>query len=527
MDRLKFFIVFFICVSGVIFSQQKPVLNSSVDTTSIKIGEQINYEIKIISDTISSIEFKYDQSFKPFEIIEEFEVDTLKKTGEINFIKKFLITSFEPGSFPIRSPKIIINDVLYYSDSILIDVLNVKVDTVSKNFFDIKNITELEKNNEGWWKKYLFGLFLFSLIFLGYKIYQRVLTAKLKKERVPLAIEKAIKALKLLESKELKQQKDYKEYYSKLTEIVKNYLEEDISLDALESTTDELISKLVLLKDAGKLSLNKETIKNFKTVLKTADLVKFAKSSPGNEVAYTDKKLLETVLLETKEAIPKPTEEELLKNKEYLEKLKKVKRKKLIKKISIIVFSFMLLAFISSVSVYGWKNVSDTVFGNPSKTLLNKTWIESSYGAYPITLSTPEVLNRLKSENSNQRFESGSITNPIYISLEIKPGEDKTEQQDIQLVIDELIVELKNLGARNILTKQQEIFIEKGSPAFKIFGSFDYLELDGKENRREYVSLKFQENNGKQLVLVVFERDNEYAKQMADNIEKSIIFKKE
>ena len=160
MDRFKFFIVFFICVSGVIFSQQKPVLNSSVDTTSIKIGEQINYEIKIISDTISSIEFEYNQSFKPFEIIEEFEVDTLKKTGEINFIKKFLITSFEPGSFPIRSPKIIINDVLYYSDSILIDVLNVKVDTVSKNFFDIKNITELEKNNEGWWRKYLFGLFM-------------------------------------------------------------------------------------------------------------------------------------------------------------------------------------------------------------------------------------------------------------------------------------------------------------------------------------------------------------------------------
>ena len=349
----------------------------------------------------------------------------------------------------------------------------------------------------------------------------------MKKERVPLAIEKAIKALKLLESNELKQQKDYKDYYSKLTEIVKNYLEEDISLDALESTTDELISKLVLLKDAGKLSLNKETIENFKTVLKTADLVKFAKSVPGNEVAYTDKKLLETVLLETKEAIPKPTEEELLKNKEYLEKLKKVKRKKLIKNISIIVFSFILLAFISSVSVYGWKNVSETVFGNPSKTLLNKTWIESNYGAYPITLSTPEVLNRLKSENSNQRFESGSMTNPIYISLEIKPGEDKTEQEDIQLVIDELIVELKNLGARNILTKQQEIFIEKGSPAFKIFGSFDYLELDGKENRREYVSFKFQENNGKQLVLVVFERDNEYAKQIADNIEKSIIFKKE
>lgn len=217
----------------------------------------------------------------------------------------------------------------------------------------------------------------------------------------------------------------------------------------------------------------------------------------------------------------------MLKNKEYLENLKKVERKKLIKKIFTIVFSFILFAFISSISLYGWKNVSDTVFGNPSKTLLNKTWIESSYGAYPIILSTPEVLNRLEPENSNQRFESGSIISPIYISLEIKPTENKTELEDIQLVIDELIVELKNLGARNILTKQQEIFIEKGSPAFKIFGSFDYLELDGKEKRREYVSLKFQENKGKQLVLVVFERDNEYTKQIADNIEKSIIFKKE
>ena len=70
----------------------------------------------------------------------------------------------------------------------------------------------------------------------------------MKKERVPLAIEKAIIALKLLESKELKQQKDYKDYYSKLTEIVKNYLEEDISLDALESTTDELIRQVSITK---------------------------------------------------------------------------------------------------------------------------------------------------------------------------------------------------------------------------------------------------------------------------------------
>ena len=45
---------------------------------------------------------------------------------------------------------------------------------------------------------------------------------------------------------------------------------------------------------------------------------------------------------------------------------------------------------------------------------------------------------------------------------------------------------------------QQEIFIDKGSPAFKIFGSFDYSDQDGITKRHEYVNLKFQENNGKQ-----------------------------
>ena len=101
MDRLKLFIIFFICVSSVIFSQQNPILNSSVDTTSIKIGEQINYEIKIISDKISSIQFEDNQSLSPFEIIEEFEIDTLKNTGEINFIKKFSITRIS-NSVPIK-----------------------------------------------------------------------------------------------------------------------------------------------------------------------------------------------------------------------------------------------------------------------------------------------------------------------------------------------------------------------------------------------------------------------------------------
>ena len=362
-------------------------------------------------------------------------------------------------------------------------------------------------------------------MYLGYNIYQKILNSNKEEEKLPIPIEKAIIALKLLESKNLKEQLDYKEYYSKLTEIVKNYLEEDVSLDALESTTDELINKLELLKDSGKLSLNQETIEKFKSVLKTADLVKFAKSNPGVEMASLDKKILEKVLLDTKDAIPEPTEEELLKSKEYFEMIKKEKRKKVVKKVVLGLLFSIIITFILSVSVFGWKNVSDTIIGTPTKSILNEIWVESTYGAHPIIISTPNVLKRIKSEGINQIFQWGSIEEIFFISMKIISDNEKTNQKDIQLIIDELILELKDKGATNILTKQQDIFIDQGQPAFKIFGSFDYLDQDGNQTRKEYISLKFQENNGKQIVLMIFNRDDSYARQIAEKAEKSIIFK--
>ncbi|MBT7319859.1 MAG: hypothetical protein HN851_01100, partial [Flavobacteriaceae bacterium] len=282
MDKIKALITTtLLCVNISLFSQELPVISSKVDTKSIKVGEQINYELNLITDTLISIKVEVSKFSSPFEIIQEEDWDTLKLNNQFNFKKKFSLTSFEPGSFSLKSPKIFVNEVLFYSDSILIDVSNVKVDTVSKKFFDIKNIIEVNKNNEGWWKKYIIGIILILFVVFLWKIYKHILNSKIEAEKIQPPLEKAINALKLLESKNLKEQLDYKLYYSKLTEIVKNYLEEEVSLDALESTTDELINKFELLKDAGKLSLTNDTINNFKGVLKTADLVKFAKSNPG------------------------------------------------------------------------------------------------------------------------------------------------------------------------------------------------------------------------------------------------------
>ena len=128
--------------------------------------------------------------------------------------------------------------------------------------------------------------------------------------------ERAIKALKELEKRDPKIQEDYKRYYSELTDVVRRYIEEEVNIDALESTSDQLLLKLELQKKHGKLNLEETTIKNLKTVLKTADLVKFARAIPDTGAVKLDRKLLEDVVIETKEVLPQPTIEELKAKKE-------------------------------------------------------------------------------------------------------------------------------------------------------------------------------------------------------------------
>ena len=67
--------------------------------------------------------------------------------------------------------------------------------------------------------------------------------------------DRAIEELKALENERLSAQEEYKKYYSRLTDVVRRYLEEEAKIDALESTSEELLIKLELRKNAGTLSV--------------------------------------------------------------------------------------------------------------------------------------------------------------------------------------------------------------------------------------------------------------------------------
>ena len=143
-----------------------------------------------------------------------------------------------------------------------------------------------------------------------------------KKQELP-PFERAIEELKALENESLTKQEEFKTYYSRLTDVIRRYLEEEAKIDALESTSEELLLKLEMRKDAGTLDLDRKTLISLREVLQNADLAKFARSMPEFRMAYDDRKVVENVVIETKEALPEPTEEELKEKAAYQELLAK------------------------------------------------------------------------------------------------------------------------------------------------------------------------------------------------------------
>ena len=65
-------------MSFVIWSQQQAELLVAVDTTSVRIGEQLNYTLQIKADSSAQVQFPEQPIFAPFELLEESPIDTFR-----------------------------------------------------------------------------------------------------------------------------------------------------------------------------------------------------------------------------------------------------------------------------------------------------------------------------------------------------------------------------------------------------------------------------------------------------------------
>lgn len=265
------FAAFFFLNSVQIYSQ----VTSRVDTTRIRIGEQIQYEIEI--NEIDGVR------------LPKFETDSLNRVGVISskidslknrLIVKYTLTSFDSGQYVLPGQEVFVRDKRYLTDPVIVDVGTVPVDTIKQPMHHIKTI----KNEPYLFSDYLnyFWGLIVALLIIGAILYF-VLRDKPKHEeyveKIP-PFDLAKQRLQELDQKKLVEQNRIKLYYVELTDIVRTFIEREMSIPALESTTEELIETIVDFNSSSNLNIPSETLNKLKRLLKEADLVKFAKMKP-------------------------------------------------------------------------------------------------------------------------------------------------------------------------------------------------------------------------------------------------------
>ena len=492
-------IIFLLCFS-VLFSFTKGIAQSyeelivAVDSTELRIGEQINIRYQIKGDSLSQIQFAEQPNFAPFELLEDFPLDTLRSQAHYLFTKKYALIQFDSGTYWIPKQKILINGVGMITDSISIRVNTVVVDTLKQPLFDIKPLVAVKRGYKKLTQQILITVFGLILLILAVFLVLRVQKKLIEKRKELPPFDRALLELKALEEERPRLQEEYKSYYSKLTDVVRRYLEEEANITALESTSKELLKKLELLKDSGKLDLDGETLRSLKRVLEHADLVKFARSAPEFEVATSDRNLVEDVVIKTQEALPEPTQEEIEATAAYQKVLKKQKRQKQFKIAGLGTLGLFLLVGLITVYVYGFGNVKDTLIQYPTKVMMNNKWIQSQYGTPALLLATPEVLVRAaETPKGTILFSAGDPLNSVYVQLSFiqqappEQGKEKSEevqQQEAQEMINKIIAGLEVDGAANMLINPDPFKTKDGSEVIQLSGTLDLLNPEGKERTR-------------------------------------------
>ncbi len=265
-------------------AQSGPEASASLraDATKLMVGDQAHVFLSVQCDPAKArIEWpQIPDSFGKLEVVEKGKIDTVKQGVMATYTQRFLVSGWDSAEYVI--PPFQMNVVpasgapyLIQTEGLTFTVSTVPVDT-TKPFKPIKGIMQVEVS----WMDYIGWILLAAFLLLNVI----GLIIWLKTRRKPeVAVpppppeplhEKALRLLGALESEGLWQKGEVKEYYVRLTDILRNYIEERFDVPAMERTTDELTAAAKTHKE---LTYQAERLYG---ILATADMAKFARAQP-------------------------------------------------------------------------------------------------------------------------------------------------------------------------------------------------------------------------------------------------------
>lgn len=285
MKKIKLIILSIIF--GALSLSAQVVVSASIDSVQMFIGQQAKLSIQAVQPQDDILQFPMfsDIVVKDLELVSTLKPDTqILENSMLQVTNSYIVTAFDSALVYMPGFEIKRNEEVYLTNPLSIKIVDMPIDTTQQAITDIKDIYNPPID----WMFYItivccVVLVIFVLL-LAYYLINKYLKSRNKNEQqeiIPVdprkAHEIAYDELASLRQKQLWQSQQFKLYYTELTEILRRYISNRYAIEAMEQTSDEILSAF---KQDKELREKKDEIKLLFDVLQLADLVKFAKWQP-------------------------------------------------------------------------------------------------------------------------------------------------------------------------------------------------------------------------------------------------------
>ena len=272
--------------------QNEVTVTARFDTSHILVGDHLKLQLTAQTTGTESLVFELDdkEGMVNCELLETLGLQSSKKENVVTYRQDFVVTAFDTGIA-------VIAPVLVWADTIpvactdtlffFVDTLPVFVDTAAA-FRDIKlplSAYQQVTETSNLFKRVLLPIMLAIALIVLAVVFYWVWWPKLKKKRKQHRREMrrrnsgeiALGRIRDLKSKELCVRGMYKEHYSELSVILREYMDDQWDVNAMEMVTDEIMSAL------ASLEVTEQQRLEILSFLQISDLAKYARHQPPLE----------------------------------------------------------------------------------------------------------------------------------------------------------------------------------------------------------------------------------------------------
>lgn len=271
-------------------------LKSSLDSTWLLMGRTtpLHIELTLPKGATGYLDAPADTLCQGVEIASRTTPDTTRLSdGRLRISQSLVLQAFDSGLYQLPPVRFVAQGDTVFSNHLGLKVMPCNIDTLT-DIHDYAPMAEIPRHFwdwlPDWWGWVAAALLLVCGAVAAYLLWWRKRPAgapviTLPKRKAPEPWDAALQALEELKAEQLCEKGQEKAFYTRLTDILRSYIEQRFRINAVEMTSEQILQAL----QADEATRLPE--KYMRQILSVADYVKFARHRPfsdDNARAYAD-----------------------------------------------------------------------------------------------------------------------------------------------------------------------------------------------------------------------------------------------